>query len=141
MDLDIWLTADVPDTDLLAQLYLIYPDGHAHALTETVMRARYRNSLEQAEPIHQGQPEKYHFSPGWWFGMRASAGSRLRLIVSSLNDPAFEKNYNSMKTVEEQTGADARVGHIQLLQDAQHPSVLTVPLGDPKAPCRNSATW
>jgi hypothetical protein len=38
-------------------------------------------------------------------------------------------------------GADGRVAHIRLLQEPGHPSTLTIPLGDPAAPCKASATW
>ena len=39
--------------------------------------------------------------------MRAPKGSRLRLIVRSLNEPGLEKNWNASKPVAEQTKADA----------------------------------
>jgi uncharacterized protein len=71
----------------------------------------------------------------------AQKGSQLRLIVSTINSPEFEKNWNSMKPVAEQTGADAKVGHIKLLQTPEHPSTLTLPLGDPAAACKASADW
>jgi uncharacterized protein len=138
INLRLWLSIDAPDTDLEASLFLVTPDGKSHSLTQTVLRARYRNSLEHPEAIHENQPEEYRFAPGLWFAMRAAKGSQLRLIVESLNDPAYEKNWNSMKPEAEQTGADARVAHIRLLQDPQHPSTLTVPLGDVKTACKAS---
>ena len=77
----------------------------------------------------------------FWFANRAPKGSQLRLIVNALNTPYQEKNYNSIKPVAEQSGADARVAHITLLQTKDHPSTLTLPLGDPSAPCKASADW
>jgi putative CocE/NonD family hydrolase len=141
MDLRLWLSIDAPDTDLQASLYLIAPDGKARSLTETMLRARYRNSLEHPEAIHESQPEEYRFAPGTWFGMRAPKGAQLRLVLGSVNDPSMEKNWNSMRPVAEQTGADARVAHIRMLQDAEHPSTLTIPLGDAKDACKASAEW
>jgi hypothetical protein len=58
-----------------------------------------------------------------------------------MNTPQSEKNYNSMKPVADQTGADARVAHITLLQTKDHPSTLTLPLGDTAATCKASADW
>jgi putative CocE/NonD family hydrolase len=140
-DLRLWLSIDAPDTDLAYQLFLITPDGKAHFLTDSILRARYRNSLEHAEAIHENQPELYVFTTDQWFATRAPKGAQLRLIVSAVNTPEVEKNYNSMKLVAEQTGADAHIAHITLVQTKDHPSTLTLPLGDPTAPCKPSAEW
>jgi uncharacterized protein len=141
VDLRLWLLIDVPDTDLTYRLYLVAPDGLSRLLTYSILRARYRHSLDHAEPIRENQPEEYHFKAESWFAMRAQKGSQLRLIVKSLNDPDYEKNWNSMKPVADQSGADAHIGHIQLLQTQDHPSTLTLPLGDPSATCRASEDW
>lgn len=141
INLTLWLSIDAPDTDLEAELFLITPDGKSHYLTDSTVRARYRNSLEHAEPIHLNQPEPYRFKPSFWFAHRAAKGSQLRLIISALNTPYAEKNFNSIKPVAEQSGADARIAHITLLQTKDHPSTLTLPLGDISAPCKASADW
>lgn len=141
IDLRLSLSIDAPDTDIGYELHLITPDGKSHELTESLVRVRYRNSLEHPEPIHQNQPEEYRLDPGQWFAVRAPKGSELRLIVGALNTPYLEKNWNSMKPVAEQSGADAHVAHIQLLQTPDHPSTLTLPIGDPSATCKASADW
>jgi uncharacterized protein len=140
-DLRLSLSIDAPDTDLSFELDLVTPDGKPHSLTSGLLRARYRHSPEHAEPIHQNEPEEYRFSSDFWFANRAPKGSQLRLIVSNINDPSLEKNWNSMKPVAEQSGADAHVAHIKLLQDKAHPSTLTIPLGNPASTCKASADW
>jgi putative CocE/NonD family hydrolase len=141
IDLRLWLKIDAPDTDLFYELHLLTPDGKHHFLDTSILRARYRNSREHPEAIQTNQPEEYRFSPYFWFATRAPKGSQLRLIVGYLNTPQSEKNYNSMKPVAEQTGADARIAHITLLQTKEHPSTLTLPLGDVSASCKASAEW
>jgi putative CocE/NonD family hydrolase len=141
VDLHLWLSIDAPDTDLGYQLYLVTPDGKTRFLDYGLTRARYRHSFEHAEPVHENQPEEYRFPNSTWFAVRAQKGSQLRLIVGSLNSPDFEKNWNSMKPVAEQTAADAHVAHIKLLQTTDHPSTLTLPLGDAAATCKASADW
>jgi len=140
-ELHLWLSIDAPDTDFGYELFLIDATGKARFLTDGTMRARYRHSLEHGEPIHENQPEEYVIPAEFWFAMRAPEGSQLRLIVGALNSPGMEKNWNSIKPVAEQSGADARVAHIQLLQSPEHRSMLTIPLGDPTAACTESATW
>jgi predicted acyl esterase len=141
MTLRLWLSIDAPDTDLKASLWLISPDGKAHAMTSTVLRARYRYSLEHPQPIEQGRPEEYRFDPGNWYALRAPKGSRLRLVIGSLNDPDSEKNWNSIKPVAQQSGVDAHVAHLKMLQDTQHPSTLGLALGDTGETCSASADW
>jgi hypothetical protein len=125
--LTLWLTMDVADTDLDADLYEILSDGTSIALTSATMRARYRSSLRDAKPVPAGKPEQYAFDNFTFFSRRVEKGSRLRLVVHSLNSPGIEKNYNSGGVVAKETSKDARTAHIQLLHDAEHASVLELP--------------
>ncbi len=129
--LTLWLKMDVPDTDLEADLYEILPDGGSVALTSAYMRARYRESLRQPKPVPAGQVEKYLFDNFTFFSRRIGKGSRLRLVVRSINSIFLQKNYNSGGMVAKETGKDARTAHITLLHDAEHPSALELPLVKP----------
>jgi putative CocE/NonD family hydrolase len=141
VDLRLWLAIDAPDTDLSFELHLVISDGKTRYLTNSMMRARYRHSLERGEAVPANVPVEYRFTGDQWFAVRAPKGSQLRLIVSALNTPSLEKNWNSMKPVAEQSGADARVAHVKLLQGKEQSSTLTNPLGDPAASCKASADW
>jgi putative CocE/NonD family hydrolase len=61
LKLTLWLTMDVPDTDLEADVYEVLADGRSILLTNADMRARYRDSLREAKPVPAGQPQKYVF--------------------------------------------------------------------------------
>jgi putative CocE/NonD family hydrolase len=127
--LGVWLSLDVPDTDLQATLYEILPDGRSVQLSGDLMRARYRHSLAREELVTPGRVERYDFSHFTWFSRRVSQGSRLRLVIGSLNTSQLEKNYNSGKPVAAESGADARVAHVTIYHDAEHPSALEIPIG------------
>jgi uncharacterized protein len=129
--LTVWLSMDVPDTDLAAVLYEILPDGSAVQLTSTVMRARYRESPRVEKPVPIGKAEKYVFDNFSFFSRRIGKGSRLRLLVDCLNSLGVEKNYNSGGVVAAETGKDARTAHVTLLHDADHPSALELPIVKP----------
>src|SRR5258708_33300140 len=86
---------DVPDTDLEVNLYEILPKGVSVALTGSTMRARYRESLREEKLVPIGKPEKYVFDNFTFFSRRIAQGSRLRLVVQSLNSAGGEKNDNS----------------------------------------------
>jgi len=129
--LTLWLSMDVPDTDLEATLYEIRPDGGSVLLSNAVMRARYRDSARRGEPVPEGKPVKYVFDNFSFFSRRLTAGSRLRLLVHCPNSIYVEKNYNSGGVVAAETGRDARTAHLALLHDAAHPSALELPIEKP----------
>ena len=129
--LTLWLKMDVPDTDLEADLFEILPDGGSVTLTSATMRARYRESLREAKPVPAGATEKYVFDNFTFFSRRIGKGSRLRLLVSSINSTGTEKNYNSGGVVAAETGKDAKTAHITLVHDAQHGGALELPIVKP----------
>jgi len=126
--LTVFLAMDVPDTDLQVSLYEILPDGSSVALTSDILRARYRNSREKAEPVPPGAVQRYVFDHFSWFSRQIAQGSRLRLVISSPNTSSLEKNYNSGGVVSQETAKDARTAHVTLAHDAAHPSALEVPV-------------
>ena len=131
--LSVWLSMDVPDTDVQVFLYEIRPDGSSVALTSDLLRARYRTSLEKETLIKPGAILRYDFNGFTWTARRLQKGSRLRLVISSPNTPDQEKNYNSGGVVADETEKDARTAHINLIHDADHPSALVIPVVAPIA--------
>jgi putative CocE/NonD family hydrolase len=129
--LTLWLQMDVPDTDLEVDLYEILPDGGSVELTSATMRARYRESLREAKPVPAGKIEKYVFDNFTFFSRQISKGSRLRLLIRSMNSTGAEKNYNNGGVVAAETGKDAKTAHITLVHDAEHPSALELPIVKP----------
>jgi uncharacterized protein len=123
-----WIKMDVPDTDFEVSLYEILTDGRSVSLTNTTMRARYRESAREEKLVTPGKPEKYVFDNFQFFSRRIAQGSRLRLVVQSLNSAGSEKNYNSGGVVAKETGKDAKTAHIELLHDAEHASILELPV-------------
>ncbi len=126
--LTVWMAMDVPDTDFSVTLYEILPDGGSIVLTGDQLRARYRKSLSQPELVKPGTVERYDFTGFTWFSRRVSKGSRLRLVLNSPNSIFSEKNYNTGGRVEGESGKDARVAHINVYHDAEHPSALEIPI-------------
>jgi uncharacterized protein len=129
--LTVWLSMDVPDTDLEALVFEILPEGGSVLLSGATMRARYRESLRQEKPVPAGKAEKYVFDNFTFFSRRVAKGSRLRLLVHCLNTLATEKNYNSGGVVADETGKDAKTAHVTLRHDAAHPSALELPIVKP----------
>jgi hypothetical protein len=126
--LSLWMSMDVPDTDFVATLSLILPDGANVPIGEAALRARYRHSAARETLVIPGAIERYDFT--FPFHARvAPRGSRLRLVVRSPNTIYWEKNYNSGGEVAGESGKDARTAHITLYHDREHPSAIELPLG------------
>lgn len=126
--LTVWMAMDVPDTDFSATLFEILPDGSSVQLSNDVLRARYRESTRKANLVTPGQITQYDFDGFTWFSRRVSKGSRLRLVLSCINSTFVEKNYNAGGDVESESGKDARVAHVTVYHDADHPSALEIPV-------------
>ena len=126
--LTVWLSMDVPDTDLAATLYEIKADGTSIALTSDVKRARYRQSLRQETLVTPGETDRYVFDAFTFVSRRLAKGSRLRLVVGAQDSINYEKNYNSGGVVANETAKDAKTAHVTLYHDAQHPSALELPM-------------
>ena len=126
--LALWLSLDVPDTDIEANLYEVLPQGVAINIWSDVLRARYRESERSAKLVKPGEIDRYYFDPRFFVARRLAKGSRLRLIVSAPNSIYFEKNYNSGGVVADETKANARTAQVVLYHDAEYPSSLTIPI-------------
>ena len=85
------------DTDFTAKLVDVGPNGFARNLTEGIVRARYRDSQERAEPLQPGQVYPFHIDL-WATSNVFLAGHKLRLEVSSSNFPRFDRNLNTGAT-------------------------------------------
>jgi uncharacterized protein len=123
----LWLSLDVPDTDVEVDLFEIQPDGTSIALWSDVRRLRYRESPREEKLMQPGEIVRCDFAPGLFVARRLMKGSRLRLVVTSPNSIQLEKNYNSGGVVAEGTAKDAKTAHVRILHDPAHASVLDVP--------------
>lgn len=123
-----WMSLDVPDTDFAVDVYEIMPSGMSVLLTQDAMRARYRESLLEAKRVTPGQINRYEFGAFPYFSRRIAQGSRLRLVIRALNSIYWQKNYNSGGDVSAESAQDARIAHVTLFHDVEHPSVLELPV-------------
>ena len=125
--LSVWAAMDVADTDFGADLFEILPDGSSVRLSSDLMRARYREGSDHEKLVKPGEIARYDFDGFTFFSRKIAKGSRLRLILSTPNNPGLEKNYNSGGVVANETAIDAHTAHITIYHDAQHSSVLELP--------------
>jgi putative CocE/NonD family hydrolase len=123
--MELFASSSVVDTDFLAKLVDVWPDGFAQNLTEGIVRARYRDSQEHASLMNPNQI--YKFSIDMWATSNVfKKGHRVRLEISSSNFPRFDRNMNNGE--DSAAGRKAIPATNVIYHDAEHPSVLIVPV-------------
>lgn len=115
------------DTDFTGKLVDVGPDGRATYLTDGILRARYRTSLAEPEPLEPD--EVYELT----LDMSVTSnvflpGHRIRLEVSSSNFPRFDRNTNTGGLINTETLDEAVVASNRILHGPDRPSRLILPI-------------
>ena len=124
IEVTLYVSSDVKDTDFTVKLIDVYPDGKAYNLDETIQRVRYRNGYDKPLAwMEAGQVYKIVLQP-----MTTSnyfdVGHRIRIEVSSSNFPRFDRNMNTGgKNYDETKGI---VAHNVVHHSRQYPSQITL---------------
>ncbi len=123
VSLELWAVSDAPDTDWTAKLVDVDTDGKAVSLCDGIIRARFRNSLSEPQPLTPGRPERYTIDLANT-AFRFDVGHRIRLEVSSSNFPRFDPNPNTGASTASDTQTRPAVQHV--LHDDGRPSALSL---------------
>ena len=90
----LYVSTTATDTDFMAKLVDVFPDGTARNLCDGMLRMRYRASLRKAELTQPGKIYKIMIEAGVTSNLFLP-GHRIRLEVSSSNFPRFDRNLNT----------------------------------------------
>lgn len=90
----LFAASSAPDTDFMAKLVDVRPNGYAHNLAEGVVRTRFRESLSKPTPITPGKAYEYGIDL-WSASHVFKKGHRIRLEVTSSNFPRYDRNPNT----------------------------------------------
>jgi len=125
IEVTLYAATTAPDTDFTAKLVDVHPDGKAYNLNNGIVRARFRNSLERAEPIEPGQPAEYRIEV-WPTSNLFKKGHRIRLEISSSNFPHYDRNLNTGHEFGQD--AEMRVADQTIFHDHNRPSKIVLPV-------------
>ena len=127
----LWAASSAKDTDFTAKLIDVhppsddYPDGFSMNITDSIIRARYRNGWTEPELMEPGTPYEFvfHLYPT---SNVFRKGHRIRLDISSSNWPRFDVNPNTGGPL----GLERRyeIAHQTIFHSAEHPSHIVLPL-------------
>ncbi len=90
----LYISTSAKDTDFTAAVSDVQPDGTARALTDGIIRARYRKSRTTPELLVPGTRHEVRIDVGAT-GNVFLPGHRIRLEVSSSNFPRYDRNPNT----------------------------------------------
>ncbi len=123
VELTLYVSTDVKDTDFTVKLIDVYPDGRAYNLDETIQRARYREGYDKVVWMEKDKVYKVKLGP-LTTSNYFEAGHRLRIEVSGSNFPRFDRNMNTGgKNFDETSGP---VAHNKVHHSAKYPTSLSL---------------
>lgn len=120
----LWAASDAPDTDFVARLVDVHPDGFAQNLTDGIIRARYRDG-DTPHLLESGRAYRYSIDL-WSTANVFKAGHRIRLDIASASFPRWDRNPNTGARFGTETAM--RPARQTILHDAAHPSHVLLPV-------------
>ncbi|HKS47476.1 MAG TPA: CocE/NonD family hydrolase [Amycolatopsis sp.] len=123
----LFVSSSAVDTDFTGKLVDVHPDGRAVLLCEGILRARYRRSLAEPEPLTPGEVTELTVDLGATSNVFLP-GHRIRLEVSSSNFPRYDRNSNTGGVIAEERLADMVPAVNAVHHGPAHPSRLVLPL-------------
>ena len=131
IEMHLWASSSAVDTDFTAKLIDVYPpcdenpEGLAINITDSIIRARYRNGYEQPELMIPEKPYVFRFQL-YPTSNIFKKGHRIRLDISSSNWPRFDVNPNTGGPL----GLEQRyeMAHQAIYHDADRASHVLLPI-------------
>jgi len=125
---ELHAATDGPDTDFVAKLVDVYPDGYEALILDAPIRTRYRNGRlpEQVKMMTPGAPEKLTIDL-WPTAITFEKGHRIALHISSSNAPRFEVNPNTGEAAGS-AKLKPRVATNTIYLDESRPTALVLPV-------------
>ena len=121
----LFAATDGPDTDWMIKLIDVYPDGYAMPVSEGILRARFREGLDQIKLLTPNQTYEYDIT------MTPTAnvflpGHRIRVDITSSNFPQFDRNPNTGAPLG--TDAKTRVAEQTIFHGGMKASNIILPV-------------
>jgi putative CocE/NonD family hydrolase len=122
---ELWAESDAPDTDWMAKLVDVYPDGTERLVLDSAVMARFREGFDRQVFMKKGEVYKFAIdllSTSIVF----NKGHRIAIHVTSSNDPRFEVNPNTGNAL--RADDETRVARNTIHHDRAHPSRVLLPI-------------
>lgn len=121
----LYASSDAPDTDFLARLCDVYPDGRSYNICEGIIRACFREGFTQPKWLQKGKVYRFEIDL-WSTSIIFNKGHRIRLHITSSSFPGWEANPNTGKLIYDPK--ETRIAHNTIYMDAKHSSYVLLPV-------------
>jgi putative CocE/NonD family hydrolase len=127
VSLVLYAATDARDTDFIARILDVYPDGRIikPQAYDGVIRARYRKGYNKTELTTPNKVERYTIKL-YDFGHSFLKGHRIRLNITSSSFPSFNPNTNTGNPVA--TDVDVKIAKQTILHNSEEASYLNLPI-------------
>jgi putative CocE/NonD family hydrolase len=127
--------SSAPDTDFVARLVDVHPDGRAMNVADGIIRASARASYPEPgvvrpvppTPIEPGTVYEYRIDL-WATGLTFPAGHRIRVDITSSSHPRWDRNPNTGRSAYD--SARTAVARQRIFHDPDRPSRITLTVVD-----------
>ena len=121
----LFAASSAEDTDFVATLIDVHPNGHSQYLTSGIVRARYRDGFDQPELIEPGRVYEYEIELAPTSNVFLK-GHCLRVAISSSDFPRYSRNQNTADPVG--TSSKVCTACQTVLHTATSPSHIVLPV-------------
>lgn len=123
----LWAATSAVDTDWVVRLVDVYPDGRAMNVTEGILRARFRDSLQSPSLLERDRVYEYRIN------LRATSnvflpGHRIRVDVASSSFPHWDRNPNTGAPIATVPLSQVETATQTVFHDAARPSHILLPV-------------
>lgn len=120
----LYAASDCVDTDFVAKLIDVYPDGRSINVAEGIMRARYRESPSRPKLLEPGKVYEFAIDLVGTSNVFLK-GHRIRVLITSSHFPQFDRNPNTGEPFG--MSANLKVATQQIHHSARWPSHVVLP--------------
>jgi putative CocE/NonD family hydrolase len=121
----VYLSTDVPDTDVSVKLLEVEESGRALNVSHGIARVRYRESFDNPRFLEGDEVVAVEVTL-FPTSIYLPAGRRIRIEVSSSNFPLFGRNLNIAGSSD--TSSEYQVAHTRIFHEGEHGSRIVLPL-------------
>jgi hypothetical protein len=121
---ELFASSSAPDTDFMAKLVDVHPDGYCQRLCDGMVRARFREGMDREVLMEPGTV--YRFEIDLWSTSQVFlAGHRIRLEIASSAFPKYDRNLGTGGPLG--TGTSHQPAQNTVWHTSAYPSALILP--------------
>ena len=129
IEIVLYVSSNVRDTDLTVKLVDVQPDGAAYNLDDSIQRVRFRDGYDEQKFMSEGGVYEVRIGPLAVSNV-FKAGHRLRVEISSSNFPRYARNLNTGGNNYDEISSQTAINKIHHSPD--YPSRIVIPVLDEK---------